>query len=185
MFLLQSSTSVKDWLPLLSVAVTLLLFIVDRLIGIGIRRREVERNWYLKVLIEPNIKRIDEFFESVGVIYETASIELKELDPVNELYNTRKAEHFEKFLDIRRHLFANLIQPLTPRYFVIAENLTVQLNDIYDDYTGSLDMANFSDEQVNDFKLRVFNMKAESLNLLYVPLGNRRLLRKLEKLASN
>src|SRR5688572_28390168 len=54
----------KDFLPLISPAVVILLFIIDRIVAARLRRKEVERNWYLKVLIEPAIEKISEFYNS-------------------------------------------------------------------------------------------------------------------------
>lgn len=171
----NSSSSFKDFLPLISVVVTLLLFITDRLIAIRVRRREVERNWYLKVLVEPNLIRINDFFDTVGKTYEeSAKFLTLNLTKTHEEYVTIKAQEFEKFIDLKRILIAYLIYPLSPRYPEISERIDLVLQDTEDDFTTNLDKDAFSIENINDFKLRSYNKKAKLLNILYTPLGKKK-----------
>jgi len=169
--LLQSQpTTVKDWLPLISVVVTILLFTTDRLIGISIRRREARRTWYLKILIDPNIGKISEFFDKIGNAYEKASVALTGAQGTQN-YLTLKAKNFEIFIDLKRQLTAYLIQPLTVQYFPIAEALTNKLTELEDNYTQSLDSGLFTPDNINTFKIQAYNIKAEMLDILYIPIA--------------
>jgi hypothetical protein len=88
-----NGTTFKDYLPLLTVFVTLTLFIIDRLIAISVRRRDVQRNWYLKVLIEPNISGINEFFDKVAGAYESSSKVLQQSEGIpHSEYTSLKAQ---------------------------------------------------------------------------------------------
>lgn len=174
LYLLETPpSSIKDWLPLLSVCVTLALFLVDRIIAIGVRRREVRRTWYLKVLIEPNIPKISIFFDDIANAYEKATVALSGEKREVELA-ILKSINFEKFIDLKRQIIANLVQPLYPQYFAIAVDISSFLEKLEDRYTNNLDNGLFSVDDVNSFKLYIYTIKGELLNSLYTPLIRRK-----------
>lgn len=173
-YLLKSEpTSIKDWLPLVSVGVTLLLFTIDRIIAISIRRREVKRTWYLKVLIDPHINRISIFFDSVGDAYEKAATAIGGARGNTDFLQI-KAINFEKYTDLKRELEAYLIRPLEPQYFEVAEKLTEELNNLQDIFTSSLDNEQFSKDNITSFRIQVYNIKAKLMDILYSPLAKKK-----------
>lgn len=168
-FLQQKTTTLKDLLPYISVIVTILLFTTDRYIGVKIRRREVRRTWYLKILIEPNIVKLSTFFDNVGDAYERAATALLGAQG-NIDYLQLKSINFEKFIDFKRQITANLIQPLTLQYFFVAESLTDKLTELEDLYTTNLDNELFTADNIQTFRLEAHNIKAKVLDILYTPL---------------
>jgi hypothetical protein len=62
MIFLCQTNNFKDYFTLASPIVVILLFIIDGYINHKLRKREVNRNWYLKVFIEPSILKISTFY---------------------------------------------------------------------------------------------------------------------------
>ena len=63
----------KDVVPVVGPIVVIVLFIIDRILGFYLRKREIERNWYLKVLIEPSISKISAFYKSATDGYKVSA----------------------------------------------------------------------------------------------------------------
>ena len=65
--LTQSSNSFYDvYIPyILRYSILLILFILGRWFDTNLRKKEISRNWYLKVIIEPNINLLDSFKEDI------------------------------------------------------------------------------------------------------------------------
>lgn len=170
-----AQSSIKDFLPLITVVVTLLLFIIDRLLASRIRRKEVERSWYLKVLIEPNLEKINNFFDSVGKTYEEAANFLIQNGGIPHAdYVILCAQENEKFIDLKRVIIAYLIYPLSNRYQEISQKVDECLQKLEDDFTVSIDKGHFSTEEINLFKLRSYELKTKLLSILYVPLNTKK-----------
>jgi hypothetical protein len=170
----SAHSNIKDFLPLISVVVTLVLFIVDRLIASRIRKKEIQRNWYLKVLVEPNLVRINDFFDLVCNTYSNASIFLLQSKNVaHEDYVILCVQENEKFIDLKRVLIAYLIYPLSNNYPAISEKIDKCLQDLEDDFTVGIDKERFSMDAINEFKLNAYKKKSELLNILYSPLSKK------------
>lgn len=168
----EKSASLKDWLPLISVVLTLGIFIYDRLLAVRIRRVEVERNWYLKVLIEPNLDKISQFYISIEKIFNEAVETLNASKEIpHKEYTIAKRQQNEKFIDEKRSLQASLIFPLQPRYPLLSSKIDELFIDLYDEFTGRLDKEAFTDEDSKEFYVKTQSNKSKLLNLLYLPLS--------------
>ena len=161
----------KDILPLVSPIVVIILFIIDRIIGFKLRRKEVERNWYLKVLIEPCIDKISTFYKNILDEYKSSS---HILSTTNQKFQTKyiniKAKEFGKFQSLKRELELDVIFPIQMRYGDVGEDILEQLRNLEDQFTSSLDNKKFSEDDIIQFHLFVAVNKANLLNYLYAPL---------------
>lgn len=167
----ETSPNWKDFVPLISPIVVIILFIIDRIIGYNLRKKETDRNWYFKVLLEPSIEKITLFYKNTNSSYALAAKHLEERRNVPHTEFTRlKAHQFFIFQDSKRELEAEVIQPISARYQFVGNSLTLILQDLEDAYTKSIDEEKFSEEEINIFKLLAFTNRAILLNELYSPL---------------
>jgi hypothetical protein len=167
----ETSSQWKELIPLVSPVVVILLFIIDRLIGYNLRKKETDRSWYFKVLIEPGIEKISIFYRNTNNSYSTAAKNLEANKTIPHIdFGILKAKEFFKFQESKRELEAEIIQPIIARYQFIGNSLTLVLQDLEDLYTSSLDNEYFSEEEINKFYLSAFTNRALLLNQLYSPL---------------
>lgn len=171
---IESSFQFKDYYPLISSAVVILLFIVDRVLSYKIRKKEVERNWYFKVLLEPNLEKINTFFLDVEKQYETSAIKLKDL--VSKLshseYIKTQSLEINSFKEIKRRFELEVIKPIITRYPFMNENISIKTEDLQNYYTVQIDNLKLEQDDINEFSKSLYNVKAEWLDLLYKPLGS-------------
>ena len=175
----EASLTWKDWFQLASPIVVLLLFIVDRIIGHNLRKKEIERNWYLKVLIEPAIPKISEFYKQTIESYKSSALLLNSnsTSPHND-YISLKSQEFGKFQLLKRELEAEVVFPIQMRYPKVGGELTTSLLNIEDEFTSSLDRQLFSETNIKDFQIKLANNRASFLTQLYSPLRLKSLFRK-------
>lgn len=167
----ETSSDFKELVPLISPLVVIILFIVDRFIAHYLRGKEAERNWYLKVLIEPNIEKISDFYkqvieqysESISVLYESTNIPHAE-------YNSLKAKEFGKFQTKKRELELDVVFPIQIQYPSLGNDLTQILLDLEDKYTNALDKEPISKDGAKEYHHDIASNKATLLQLLYKPL---------------
>lgn len=162
----------KDLIPLISPAVVITLFIIDRVIAGRYRRKEVERSWYLKVLIEPIIPKISEFYKKVNERHE-ASYNLLMGAQDNSTHSTfvnMVAKEIGIFQSLKREFESEVIFPIQMRYPAIGRSLTDVLLDLEDKYSESFNAKTYSEDERNDFRTEISKNRSFFLNLLYAPI---------------
>ncbi len=161
----------KELIPLVSPVVVIVLFIIDRLIGYKLRQKETDRSWYFKVLIEPGIEQITEFYRKVNTLYSDAAhnLDINKNISHDEFIKLKASEIF-KFQEIKRELEAEIIRPIMSRYLFVGNSLTTVILNLEDLFTGYLDDEKFTNENIADFHFSAFTNRALLLNELYAPL---------------
>lgn len=168
----DSDWNLKDYLPLISSSIVIILFIIDRFISSRIRKKEMERNFYYKVLLEPNLDLITSFFTEIEELYQNSSVKLSNLN--EELFSEYLKElrlEVELFKNKRRKFEFHVVFPIQQRYPNGAEGLLSSLDDIQDFYITELDLMHFDSESIVLFNKELHLQKAKFLSNLYKPLG--------------
>jgi hypothetical protein len=162
----------KEFFPLISPVLILLLFIVERVLSYQIRQKEINRTWYYKVLIDPHIEKINVFFSTLGQLYsDSAGVLSSSLNLPHSEFLALKREEFTKFQKSKRELELIVIAPILHRYPKTGEKLTEELRGIEDLFTGSLDSGKFSIDDIDSLTKHVSSVRAVWLNILYEPIG--------------
>ena len=170
---MEKSFLVKDYYPLISSALVLILFIIDRILANNIRKREVERNWYFKVLLEPNLVKINSFFFVFENQYKNSAVKLKTLVPItihNEYINVQALE-INYFKEINRRFELEVIKPIITRYPYMYSDISIKTENLQNQYTVQIDSLKLEEEDVYEFSKELYSIKAEWLDLFYRPLG--------------
>lgn len=184
-------TAIIPYLGAIAVFVSL---IINNYISSRFRKRDVQRNWYLKVLIEPNIKNIDKFYEEIDSKFnDSINLFEKNKNAPPSKFSKLKISEIGAFQKLKRKFensFIGLIRLSYMEYqssFLeevhniffdesiveeqsISEELTTIILDLEDFYTQNLDNFYSKTESIEVFeKLMTFN-KAKLLSVLFKPL---------------
>jgi hypothetical protein len=137
-----------------------------------LRKSEIDRQWYMNVLVNPNLNRIEDFFEIInGITQETA-------EQLNAAKNGMVREYHE-LKAIRRTLFKNeirrfeysLIKLIQTNSSKVSEDLMEWLRS-FDDIISNFEDQIFNTEQLDMEQLlqRLSSSKAEFYKILSRPL---------------
>lgn len=152
-------TAIIPYLGAIAVFVSL---IINNYVSSRFRKRDVQRNWYLKVLIEPNIKNIDKFYEDISLKFNESinSFEKSKNTTPNKILKLKISE-IGAFQELKRKFENSFIRLIAlsykkyPSSFLeevvkvilddnteeesISEELTTIVLDLEDFYTSNLD----------------------------------------------
>jgi hypothetical protein len=159
-------------LPLLSSIIVIVLFIIDRAIGARSRRKEVERNWYLKVLIEPSIAKISIFYRGVYENLGNSFDLLKTAHSVetHAIYLDLVAKEIGKLSTLKREFEGEVIMPIQGRYPITGGRLTGILLTLEDQFSDFLNSTNLESQEKEDFSRTINSSRSLFLNILYEPI---------------
>ncbi len=167
--------SFVDYLPLVSPIIVIIIFVIDRLINSSIRAREIERNWYLKVLIEPNLENISSYYNNNELLYQKSSVLLEEnlLTLSHPEYLRVKAQQSGGFQTAKRKFEIDVIDPIRVLYPSVALTLTETLLNLEDKFTKYLDSESIVEDKIVQFNKFNSANRAEFLSVLYQPIKTR------------
>lgn len=148
------------------------LFIVGRLIENRIKRKELKQNWYLKVIIEPNISRIDRFIEKshTSLLNSIRELEIARTLPHVQYIETKSTE-IGKFQKIKRNFEFGFLLIVGNNYPNLDEALTDMILELEDQITVILDNENTIEDDFGEIEKSTNNYKSELINLLYSQLA--------------
>ena len=166
-----SDVNWKEYFPLIGPCIVILLFALERVLSYKIRKREIERTWYFKVLIDPSLSKMNDFFSDVQKVYLEASSSLSgsKTLPHTE-FTSLKSTKIGEFQKVKRIFDTDIIPPINKRYPTVGSKLQNILLDLEDCFSSSIDAELFSDDDVSVFHEKVCEMRAIWLNILYEPI---------------
>ena len=167
---------------IISPIVLILIFIVDRFINFWLTKRENKRNWYLTVLINPNLEKINLFYKKLFDLYEKSSNLLSQYDDDDNFINQKKSEIFGNISILKRNFEMDFITPIYAMYPSLSEYMINELLNLEDYLSHNLDSNNYEIEQT---RRRINESKSNILDALYLPisyLSNKSLEKKLNQI---
>jgi hypothetical protein len=171
-----SETMAEKILPVIfSTGIVIILFIIGRALDGYIKSKEIRRNWYQKVIIDPNISKVDKFYKDV---LEQSRISIQFLItnvslPHND-YLIAKTKEMEKFKIIKRAFEFEFILMVQTNYPEIASKLSEHLRGIEDCVTVCLDKNTLTTADYDELEERVISQKYYIYGILYTPMIYRR-----------
>jgi hypothetical protein len=138
------------------------------------KRKEIERSWYLNVLINPNLSRIEGFFDNSKVTtIVTLSQLLKAKQGSVEEYNSLKAERRIIFKDEVRQFEYDFIKLIQSNSKGVSDSLMEWLRGFDDIISNYFDQV-INSEVIDDDDLlqRLSVSKAEFYRIINQPLKN-------------
>ncbi len=148
----------------ITISVTAMLFIIDKVIGYKLKKIEMRRSWYLEIIIKPNKTLIDGFFDK------TTNLFIDFNNYVSTIQNTTIGNHIKmknnllyQFSDLKGSLNNNLILLLKDKHKDMYYEINQLLMEIEDNISSTIDKMKASD----DYRSYISNKKREFLALLY------------------
>lgn len=169
----SNDISLKDYFPLISSAIVIGIFIFDRKLGYNIRKKELNRNWYFKVLLEPKLEAIDDFFKDTEKHIRKT---VKELDKINfdthkEDYIKCQLNHIDDFKEIKRKFELEVLKPIISRYKAINNEINNVIDNVINEFTEEVDTLLINEFVFSDFSKKLYENKVTLLDVLYKPLN--------------
>lgn len=148
----------------ITVSATALLFILDKIIGYQLKKKEFRRSWYLDIIIKPNLINIDGFFNGTLDLFIEFNqyADLISITTVGDHVN-KKNELLNKFRDLKSNLNSNLIFLLKDNHKDIYIEVNNLLMSIEDNFSSSIDKMT----QDENFSIVISGNKRDFLTLLY------------------
>jgi hypothetical protein len=167
--------SLKDFFPLISSGIVIGIFIFDRVLGYNIRKKELNRNWYFKVLLEPKLEAIDDFFMDTEKHIKKTVKELNKIDfdENKDEYIKCQLNHIDDFKEIKRKFELEVLKPIISRYKTINNEINNVVENVVNEFTEEVDTLLISEFVFSDFSKKIYENKATLLDILYKPLNSK------------
>lgn len=160
----------------ISATIVVLLFIVGRILDSVLKSNEIRRNWYQKVVIDPNIAKLNKFYDDIinQIKLSIESLVQRKASLSFDKYIEAKATEINKIKGIRRAFDYEFIQLVQTNFPEIAEELSEHLRDLEDCITTCIDKQDLSNSHFADIEKDVVSKKHCIYGILYKPLKFKR-----------
>lgn len=156
----------KYIIPLLSTVTVILLFSLERILSFNIRKKERKINWYYKAFIDPNMDKINSFFDQAKKNYLDSAIFLQSQYELSN-FSDYKAREIGKFQITKRNFEDEILLPIVTTYNKIGADLTNVVLEIEDIYVDHLDKVIPDDTYCNSLTQGLAISKAKFLEILF------------------
>jgi hypothetical protein len=174
-FGLSDSMAEKIMPVVISTTIVITLFIIGRILDGYIKSKETRRNWYQKVIIDPNISKVDKFYKDIldqsksSIYFLIDNVSL----PHND-YLAAKTNEIEKFKIIKRAFEFEFILMVQTNYPEIADKLSEHLRGIEDCVTVCLDKNQLAHADFDELEENAISQKYRIYGILYIPMTYKR-----------
>lgn len=174
----KSEPSIWDKIlpTIISTSIVLLLFIIGRILDSILKSNEIRRNWYQKVIIDPNITKLNQFYSDT-IAQTKLSIETLVNSKGSLLFDNYievKATEINKIKEIKRVFNYEFIQLIQTNFSEIAEELSEHLRDLEDSISTYLDKQDLTKEHFAEIEKDIVSKKYCIYGILYKPLKFKR-----------
>ena len=142
--------------------ITLIIFIIQTWQARKEQRRTINENWYLSIILQPNMDELDEFYKEEAQQLDT---QINKLKGRHGKETTEKAKSIKLLRDLKNDFFNHFILMVQGYDVNIAQNAEDILNELTDLNTDCID--HFNKVNIADSKRLVFENKAKLINALY------------------
>jgi hypothetical protein len=133
-----------------------------------------KKNWYLNVLVQPNVKKINEFYEQSISVLKTDIEELKiaEASVLHSEYISLSISKQREFKSRKRDFEFNFINLLRSSSGKIAKGCTDKVNELDDLVSKTILSQNINDIEFEEIERKISLNKVEFLNVLFTYMEN-------------
>lgn len=153
----------------LSALLVLLVFLADRIIGFFTSRSLNRQNWYIDIIIKPNLSRVDQYYEDLQNQLVTSIGKLKPMTSKSSLQTIHKAIANE--VQLHNHIaeqFEYDFIYLVRSHDVKKSNLLLgKLIEAKDFVATTLDANKLPGTKVEDIKSKIKLMKADFYQTMF------------------
>lgn len=142
--------------------ITLVIFIIQTRQARKEQRRTIKENWYLAIILQPNMEKLDKYYMNEATQLET---QINKLRGRHGKDTTEKAKSIKILRDLKNDFFNHfilMVQGYDVNIAQAAENILNELTDL-----NSECIDHYKRVSITDSKRRVFENKARLINTLY------------------
>lgn len=173
----QQSLLDKILPSLVSGCIIVLLFVVGRLLDRAIKSKETRRNWYQKVVIDPNISRLNKFYADLIIQLRESTDSLTASQVANMPYKNyldEKAKEGAKFKEIKRSFEYEFVYLVQANFSEIGDSLSSHLLELEDILMTHIDKPNYSSDDFLVCERKIALHKSQIYRILYEPIKFKR-----------
>ena len=147
--------------------ITLIIFIFQTRQARKEQRRTINENWYLSIILHPNMDELDKFYKEEANQLEA---QINKLKGRHGKEITEKAKSIKLLRDLKNDFFNHFILMVQGYDVNIAQNAENILNELTDLNSECID--HYNRVNIADSKRLVFENKAKLINALYKGISN-------------
>lgn len=142
--------------------ITLVIFIIQTRQARKEQRRTIKENWYLTIILQPNMEKLDNYYTNEAAQLET---QINKLRGRHGKDTIEKAKSIKVLRDLKNDFFNYFILMVQGYDVNIAQAAENILNELMDLNSNCIDQ--YKKVDLADSKRRVFENKAKLINALY------------------
>ena len=167
----------------IAIIVTLIIFIIQSLKANKERNKGIKQNWYMSVIIQPNLNNIDNFYSKIQQRINNNINDLKRITD-GRLIPRKKARANRSLRDLRNDFLDNFVTIVQSYNNSLATKINRTINDLQDLCSQQID--NYLNADIHQIKKRIYENRASLISLLYEGIKGKekwyiRLLKKIRK----
>lgn len=156
--------SYANLISTIAIVVTLFIFILQSWKANKDRKKGIKQNWFMSVIIQPNLASIDQFYNQV---LQRISRNISELQRMTDrrLMPRQKAKANRALRDLRNDFFDDFVTIVQSYDKSLATEINVTINDLQDLCSQQID--NYLNADMHQIKRRIYENRASLISLLY------------------
>ena len=157
------------YIPLLSPIIVIVTFVVNNRYNVRAKKAESKRAWYFKAFFEPQIKKVEDFFNESG-LYQKKVLDVyqEHLDDwTTEVRTNYIGEALFELANKKRKFEAEVLEAFKLSYPDIFSDIEIILM-AYED-AGSEAFENNSTDRYFTYLTKIYKMRTEIINVLSGP----------------
>ncbi|WP_289089560.1 hypothetical protein [uncultured Bacteroides sp.] len=167
----------------IAIIVTLVIFIIQSWNSNKDRKKGIKQNWFMSVIIQPNLDNIDKFYNQV---FQRISRSISNLQRGTDgrFIPRQKARANRALRDLRNNFFDDFVTIVQSYDKSLATNINITINDLQDLCSEQID--NYLNADMYSLKKRIYENRAALISLLYEGIKGKdkwyiRILKKIRK----
>lgn len=148
----------------LAIILTIAIFIRQNYINNKDRKKETKKNWYMSVIIQPNLNNIDKFYNQ---IHQRINNNINALKGITDgrFIQRQKARANRTLRDLRNDFLDNFVTIVQSYDKSLATKINKTINDLQDLCSQQID--NYSNTDISQIKKKIYENRASLISLLY------------------
>ena len=148
----------------LAIILTIAIFIRQNYINNKDRKKETKKNWYMSVIIQPNLNNIDKFYNQ---IHQRINNNINALKGITDgrFIQRQKARANRTLRDLRNDFLDNFVTIVQSYDKSLATKINKTINDLQDLCSQQID--NYLNTDISQIKKKIYENRASLISLLY------------------
>lgn len=148
----------------IAIIVTLIIFIIQSWNSNKERKKQIKQNWFMSVIIQPNLDSIDKFYNQVSQSL-ISNINVLQRTTDGRFIPRQKARANRALRNLRNNFFDDFVTIVQSYNTTLATKINKTINDLQDLCSQQID--NYSETNIPQIKKKIYENRASLISLLY------------------